>query len=265
MEEKNSENHLKDSQIQNVSSISISDAMSGVFTEPGETFSEISKSDKRNFWLLPLVITLVVTLISSLLVMNDEELTSSIREKQKKAMEEQFEEMVKKGTITKQEADEQMERNEKMFSGTMFIIFGLIGALFSTMIFFFLKSLIYFGVLKLLKGIVSFTSVMNVVGLAGLISSVQIIVNTVLAIFTGKISTNIGPAFFLSAESFSKPVYVLLSSIDVITFWYLGILGIGLARVSSLKTSTIMIAVILLWLVWVLLMAFGPFSFFSGA
>lgn len=265
MEEKNINTEPQENPAEINPEIRLLDAVSGVFTEPGETFSVIGKQQiKRNYWPIPLVILIVVSVLSSLLVMNDEEIASSIKEKQKKTMQEQFDKLVREGKMTREEANQKIEANEKMFSGTLFIIFGLVGAFISTIIFFFLKSLIYFGALRLLKSIVNFTTVLNVVGLAGLISCIQILVNTVLAVFTGKIAANLGPLLFLQTESFGKEVYVLLASVDLLNFWYLGVLGIGLAKVSSFKTSTTLGIVITLWLIWVMLVAFGPFKFFSG-
>ncbi|MGH2575924.1 MAG: hypothetical protein ACRDFC_09530, partial [Ignavibacteria bacterium] len=45
--------------------ITLSDAMTGVITEPGETYEAVKNSTKKNYWLIPILILIVVYLISS--------------------------------------------------------------------------------------------------------------------------------------------------------------------------------------------------------
>lgn len=244
--------------------ISLGDAMAGVFSSPGETYTAVKQSTKKNYWLIPLIIVIVVGVLSSILVLRDEELVSSIKEKQKTAMKERFDEAVKEGKMTKEEANEQMERSEKMFSGGMFVIFGIIGSLVSTLIFFFLKALIYWGALKIFKGSGTYTDTMNVLGLASLITAIQLIVDTVLAILMGKLMVNIGPVLLVTEESVGKSMYAFIANFDLVNIWYLIVVGIGLAKVSNLKSSVTISLVFGLWLAWVLLTSFGPLGMFMG-
>jgi len=245
-------------------SISLSDAMAGVFTEPSETFSEVKSSARKNYWLIPLLILLLVSVISTVLVLKDQELSSEISEKQRAKMKEQFDNLVKEGKMTREEADEQYEKNEKFFGGMIFMIFGLTGTLFSVLIFFFGKSLIYWIINKILKGNANFIDVLNLAGLAGLISCVQIVINTSLAILTGKLLMNIGPVMFISRDSVSEPVYKLLASVDLINFWYLVVLSIGFSKFSGINQTNSYIIIFLLWLVWLMMVVFGPFGMFAG-
>jgi hypothetical protein len=245
-------------------SISLGDALAGVFSEPGETFSSVKNSAKKNYWLIPLIIVIVVSIISSFLVMRDEELVSSIKDKQKIAMKEQFDKAVKEGKMTREQANEQMEQSEKMFTGSMFMIFGLIGSVFGVLILFFLKALLYWGGLKIFKGSAGYVDIMNVLGLAGIITAIQLIVDTVLAIVMGKLMMNIGPVLLFSEEAVGKQVYTLLANFDLINIWYLIVVSIGLAKVSNLKNSATIPFVFGLWIVWILLTSFGPLGMFVG-
>lgn len=247
-----------------VENISIGDAMAGVFSEPGNTFESVKVSTKKNYWLIPLLILIAVSMLSSLLVTRDEELTSEIKTQQKEAMKKRFDEAIKEGKMTKEQADEQLDKTEKMFGGSTFVIFGLIGSIFGVLIIFFLKALVYWGGLKLFKGSGSYTDMMNVLGLTSLIMAIQLIVDTVLAIIMGKLMMNIGPVLFIAKESVSKDMYVFIANFDLINFWYLVVVGIGLAKVSKLKTGITMPFVFALWLIWVLLTSFGPFGAFMG-
>ncbi|HWA05742.1 MAG TPA: YIP1 family protein [Ignavibacteria bacterium] len=244
--------------------ISIGDAMAGVFSEPGETFRSVKLSAKKNYWLIPLLILIVVSMLSSILVTRDEELTSEIKTQQKEAMKKRFDEAIKEGKMTKEQADEQLAQTEKMFGGITFVIFGLIGSIAGVLIIFFLKALIYWGGLKLFKGTAGYGDIMNVLGLTALITAIQMVVDTVLAILMGKLLMNIGPVLLISKEAVSKDMFAFIANFDLINIWYTIIVGIGLAKVSELKSSVTIPFVFVLWLIWVLLSSFGPFGMFMG-
>jgi hypothetical protein len=244
--------------------ITLGDAMAGVFSEPGDTFASVKKSQKKNYWLLPLLIVIIISILSSFLVMRDEELSAEIKDKQKAAMQEQIDKAVKEGKMSKEDADKQLEQSQKFMSGGMMMVFGVIGSFFAVVVFFFLKGLIYWGSVKIFKGTAGFKDVLNVLGLAGLITSIQLIIDTVLAVLTGKLLTNIGPVLLFTEESVGKSMYKLIANFDLINIWYLVIVGIGLAKVSDLNSTKTIPLVFGLWIIWILLSSFGPLSFLMG-
>jgi len=239
----------------------LTDSLSGVFTEPGNTFIEIKRSSKKTFWVIPIIIFAIITGISSFIVLNDEELSADIKKQQIDAMKERFDTAVKEGKMTRDEANEQLDKSQKMFSGGMFIVFGLIGGIISVFIFFFLKALVYLGVFKIYKGTAGYVNIMNVLGVASIISSIQMIIDSVLAIFMGRLFVNIGPVLLFSQEQLGKQMYMFVANFDLINIWYLSVVSIGLAKVSGVKTSTSAITVFALWIIWVLLTTFGPLNF----
>jgi hypothetical protein len=196
--------------------------------------------------------------------MRDEELSAEIKDKQKAAMQEQIDKAVKEGKMSKEDADKQLEQSQKFMSGGMMMVFGIIGSFFAVVVFFFLKGLIYWGSVKIFKGTAGFKDVLNVLGLAGLITSIQLIIDTVLAVLTGKLLSNIGPVLLFTEESVGKSMYKLIANFDFINIWYLVIVGIGLAKVSDLNSNKTIPLVFGLWIIWILLSSFGPLSFLMG-
>lgn len=244
--------------------ISLGDSLAGVFTEPGETFTAVKQSTKKNYWVVPIIIVIVISIIATLLVLRDEELTSGIREKQMKTMHEQMDKAIKEGKMTREQADQQIEQTQKFMSGSMMMTFGLVFSVLGVLVFLFLKALIYWGGLKIFKGMASYADVLNVLGLAAIITAIQLVVDTVLAVLMGKIMVNIGPVLLVSEESVGSSMYTFIANFDLINIWYLVVVGIGLAKVSSLKSSVTMPLVFGLWLLWVVLTSFGPLKFFAG-
>jgi hypothetical protein len=63
------------------------------------------------------------------------------------------------------------------------------------------------------------------------------------------------PGFFLNPLETSKPLYVLASSLDIFTIWFLVLLGIGFSAATGrkVKSSSIFACFAGLWIVWVLI------------
>jgi hypothetical protein len=63
------------------------------------------------------------------------------------------------------------------------------------------------------------------------------------------IPTNLG--FFLNPASTSRPLYALATSLDLLTFWFIALLALGLARVSrgAVKSTTLFLVFLGIWLV----------------
>jgi len=241
--------------------ISLSDCLAGVFSEPGSTFTEVKNSTRGSYWVWPMIILAVITALSAFIVMNDEELSSEIKTLQSKAMKEKLDEAVKSGAMTREQADEQIEKTQKFMGGGMMAVFGIVGGVVSVLIFFLVKGLIYWGGFKIFKGSATFLNILNVLGIASIITSIQMIIDTVLAIFMGKLYVNIGPVLLFTEEAVGKSMYKFIANFDLINIWYLIVISIGFAKVSNLKSSISFPMVFGLWLIWIVLTSFVTTSF----
>jgi hypothetical protein len=246
-------------------SIGLSDAITGIFTEPGETFTSVKATSKKNFWLIPILIFIVLSIVSRYLAMNDEELYSEVKTKQTEAVKKRLDDAVKEGKMSKEQADERMGQMEKGFnkSSPIFILSITLGPAIFIFVFLFLKGLILFGALKIFKGAITYMQVITVLGLASIIDSIQTIIDTVLAIITGRLMANIGPILIFSKDSLSKELNTLVGHFDVFNIWYLILVGIGLAAFSGLKNKQTIPVVFALWLIWVCLTSFLNLGFFG--
>ena len=122
---------------------SVTDAITGIFTEPGDTFTEVKNSSKKNYWILPILILVVISIASAFLVTHDEELYSQIKDKQTKAAKDRFDAAVKSGSMSREQADQQMDQMDKGFnkSNPIFLVFTVAGPIVSTFIIFFFRGL----------------------------------------------------------------------------------------------------------------------------
>jgi hypothetical protein len=245
--------------------ITLSDAITGVFTEPVQTFEDVKKAGKKNFWLVPIIILIVLTIIASFMIMRDEELSAEIRSKQMLAVKEKLEEQVKEGKMTQEQMNERMDRMEQGFRGTnpIFLVFRIIGPIIFIFIVLFLKGLVFWGLIKALKGTATYMLVISVLGLTSVIESVQAVINTALSIVTGRLGANIGPILLFAKDALGENMSKLVSHFDLLSIWYFIILGIGLAKVSQLKTSKVMPVVFVLWVIYIVIVSFSNISFLS--
>jgi Yip1 domain len=243
--------------------ISLSDAMTGVFTEPGTTFGGVKNSKKRSYWVVPTIILIVFTLVASFLVLNDEELYSEIKTMQTEAAKKRMEQSVKEGKMTQEQMNEAMERTEKFMdkSSPFFLVSAIAGPIIGTFVVLFFRGLVLWGAVKVLKGTASYMLVICVVALTGLIDVISTVINTVLSIVMGRLSVNIGPALFATKDTVGESLAKFLAHFDLINIWYLIVLGIGLGVVSNLKSSKTIPAVFVLWLIWIVIASFAGISF----
>ena len=78
--------------------LGITDKMVGVLTEPSTFFKKIANLPlKSSDWLIPLIIAIVITMISSAIMMTNPTIKADMQEKQMKQVEKYFQEQVDKG------------------------------------------------------------------------------------------------------------------------------------------------------------------------
>jgi len=229
------------------------DAVSGIFTEPGNTFETIAKFPKRNFWLLPVLILVVTSIVSSFLFFTDAELVGKMMDKQKMKMRESMQEKVKSGKMTQEQANNAIEQAEKFMdpNGLFFKITGVAGAVISPFVMLFLLAVIYMLFLKAMKADFEFTNVLNVVGLSLMISAIGSVLGIVISIIMGDLNS-IGLSLIFKADTVGDTIHALLMKMDIFTIWFYVLVAIGLVKVSRIKPAVSYGFVFGLWVLWLL-------------
>jgi len=233
--------------------LSNTDAMSGVITAPGETYETIANTPKKNYWLLPVIIFIIVNLVATFLFMSDKELVNKTMEKQTEAMREQFDKNVKEGKMTQEDANKAMESMNP--AGIIFKAIAFGGAVIGPFVMLLLLSVVYLLGLKIMKVQFDFTNLLNVVGLALLIVAIGNLISIVISVLKGDMSS-VGPGLLVSEESVGKKVYGLLTKLDVFSIWFYVVVAIGLskiARIDMTKSASLAFGV---WIAYVVITSF---------
>lgn len=227
--------------------ISHTDKLVGVFSEPGNTFTKIAKSGaKTSDWIIPVVILIAVSILSTILMFTNPSIKLQMRQEQEK----QVQEMVDKGVITQEQADQQIEMMEKFSGGPFVIITTSISMIIFIFIFFFIISALIMLFVKFgLKGEGTYKDAMTAYGLPFYISIIQVIVMVILSLAMGKMFQSTGVAAFMDLEKGSF-VNFILNKVDVFSIWFYAVISISFAKMfKSQSTGKYYVLIFSLWIV----------------
>lgn len=240
-------NEIINSTDQEAGELSHSDKMIGVFTEPANMFSITSKfAAKHKDWIIPILLFFIVISLIRILAMTNEEVYFEA----KKQGIERIEKMVESGTLTREQADQQIDAMDTYMRGPMSWIITIIPTLLFGFIFFILITGIYFLFIKfLLKGEGTFTSTLVANGLTAYISILQIVIAGILTMLMGKLIMDTSVASFLGSDKNTISGW-FLSKLDPISIWGYIVLAIGFAKMNkSESTGKYYVLVFGIWLI----------------
>jgi hypothetical protein len=239
--------------------LSHTDKMTGIFTEPSATFESISRFPVKTVdWVLPVILLFIIISLTQILVMSNEEIYYQARQKQKEQIQKTFDDMVKSGQLSREEADRQMETAEQrmeMGRGPVGYIFQTVGIFIFGFIVFFLVVLIYFLFAKFaLGGNGGYTSALVAGGLTAYISIIQVVLAAILAMAFGRLINDTSVASLANIDK-STITGWLLAKVDPFSIWAYSITSIGLAKMfKSDSTAKYFIVVFAVWILGSLLL-----------
>jgi len=234
-------------------STSLLSRLTNVFVAPGEVFDEIKASPPQPInWVVPLILSMVVGVIYTLVVFSQPAISQKMRE----AQEEKFQELVEAKKMTQQDADRTIAIVQKA-TKIMAPVFAIVGS--AAMLF--LSALIFWAVgLRALHGNFSYMKAVEALGLASMISILGAIVAMLLAVIYGNMMMTLGPALLIKPFDAANKVHRILSALNVMSLWYVAVASIALARLSG---SSFAKAALWLFGIWAVF-TFGPILAFGG-
>lgn len=227
--------------------MSFSDKFVGILSSPGEVFENVAKNpEKQNSnWVIPLVITIVMTIAFTLVVFTQPAIQDQMHETQMHAMQKN----VDAGRMTQEQADRAMEMSRP--GSPMFLIFGSVGAVVVLFVMVFAYSGVYWlGGKVIFKFNAPFNKVLEVYGLSLFIGMVGILVSIIMIVAMGSLYAQPSLAIFVSNFDPTDKVDKLLSAINIFEFWAMYVIAVGLAKVWDTTISKSVIVVAGVWIVW---------------
>ena len=225
---------------------SLAGRMFNIFAAPTEVIDEVkaAKPSTAN-WLVPLLLAIVVGILSVFIIYSQPAILQQLQEQQSKA----FDDQVKAGKMTREQADQAEAMSAKMFGPSMMRIMGIVSVTFIYVIRLFWWALVLWLLGRfLLQAKFPYGKALEVVGLAYMISILGGLVGALLTVALGKISTA-SLALFAGSLPPQGLLHTALQSVDFFDLWVLGIMTVGLARLASVPFSRALSLTICYWLV----------------
>lgn len=211
--------------------MSLGSRLANVFVSPGEVFDQVKtgKPSTGN-WLAPLVLSCIVMVMFTMVAFSQPAVLQQIKDQQAK----QFQKMVDQKKMTQQQADQAADTSGRFLESTAFKIIGGVGAMVGGVAWFFIMVVaLWLLGSRILHGNYSFMQSMEMVGLSTMIGVLGAVVAMLLVVAKGTMSVNFGPSFFIENIDLTKKLHQVLLSCNLLTFWYMGVLSVGISRLSS--------------------------------
>ena len=202
-----------------------------MFTTPGEVFDQlkVSRPSVAN-WLVPVLLSAFIGVLYSVVVFSQEAIVYQIQQQQEQAMEKKL------SHLSKEQRDQAIQTAQK-FSGPTFLkISGSGAAVVGSFFWLFALALVLWLVGRfILKGSFAYFQALEVCGLCSMIGVLGGLMGMLLALITGNIYMTLSPALLLREFDAANPVHMGLTALNVLTFWYIAVLALGLARLSGVS------------------------------
>ena len=219
-----------------------------VITSPSTVYEEVAVTPvQTTSWLVPLLITVVMVFVATYVVYNNPALRQQIWDMQEIAMKKQ----VEKGNMTQDQMEQRLNQMQNSGS-TMFMLFGGGFGTFGVTFMLFGSSLALWLIIKFgFKSAVSYSKVLETLGLAMMIGVVGSIATLVTINVMNSLYATPGPALALG-DSFdpANTAHKLLSAANIFTIWEVAVFGIGIAKISGKSVGTGVGLTLVLWALW---------------
>lgn len=224
--------------------LSVAGDLAGVIVAPGATFQGIVT---RSWWyaLVPLAILLVFNIVSSSLFMSKVDMGQLVRDQIRQS---KFASQMDQSQID--DAAEKAVNRPKWIT----VAIGAVGFPVVVLI----MSLVFWLVLLAFGKEITYGRSFQATSWAMLPTAFASVIFLVMLFVKDANSINVNnpiatnPAAFFEPDAIAKPLYALLSAIDIFKIWIIALMGIGLAAAARCKVSQATIAVVSLYGFWVL-------------
>jgi len=231
--------------------MSLAARLLNVFATPGEVFEEVKTAPRAaGNWIVPALIAGVVGALSAIVVFSQPAVQQKIREQQ----EEIFEKQVKSGKMSRADAEAIIG---KMSDPTLMKVLGAFGAVAGGFV-----RVLWLGLVLWLLGRwflrvrFGYLKAVEVAGLASMISVLGMIVTMLLVVNFGKLTSSPSLALAVSEFDMKNKGHLLLGAMNVFSFWLIGVMASGLARLAEVPFMRAVFLVLGYWIMAELLQIF---------
>lgn len=243
---------------QSAQTMSLFGRLMNVYAAPGEVFETIRRAPPAaSNWLAPVLLACAVGVIHVWVMFSQPAIQQQMRTQQAV----RFEKLVADGRMTA----EQAEQAQAQMGDTPILIAkiaGSFGAVFFSFVWLFFLSLVLWLLARwVFKARFAYMKTVEVVGLCTMIGVLGGIVTLLVVVATGNMFMTPSPALLIPDFDTQNKIHLLVSSLNLVTLWYVGVLSMGLSKLTGKSFVT---AALWLYGGWALLRVAIIFSGLGG-
>jgi hypothetical protein len=226
------------------SPMSLGGRLLNVFATPGDVFEHVkSNVDTTANWLAPALIIIVVSWVAAWVIFSQDSIKHQLSEITDQAIQKQID----SARLSENQAEQAHAMGEKWAGLSSKIGAALAPVLVGFITPFLWGLIVWLLGAQLFKGHFSYTKAVEVVGLANMISVLDVIVKTLLIVGFGNLYASPGLVLLVKDFDPQNTVHTLLGAVNVMTFWLLMVRAIGLARLSGVSLAKASVWVFGIW------------------
>ena len=224
--------------------MSLTARLMNILAAPSEVFEEVKANPaKTSNWLAPALLLVLVSWVGTWLIFSQPALQHQVNEIAERSIQKQLE----KSHLSGDEAERARQKGAEYAS-----MLSKVGA-FVAPIFAAILIPVWWGLIawlvgtKALRAQFPFIKGVEIAGLANMIGVLEAVVKALLVLVTGNIFAS--PSLALLVQEFDpqNPAHQLLAQGNVMTFWFLAVVAIGLARLCTVSFGRAIVWVLGIW------------------
>ena len=226
--------------------MSLSDKVMNVFASPSELFDSVAKSEKQaSNYVIPLLLSIIVGVVFTFVVFSQPAIQNQMQEQQMKG----FKKQITERKITQEQMEKAMEYSKP--GSPIFLIFGAGGVIVVNILMLYLFALGFLLIGKFgFKSTASYGKHVEVVGLGMYVMVVSSLITMAMVVAMGSLHASPSLALFVSNFDPMNTMHKVLSAVNILTFWYLAVVAIGMSKLWNVSTAKAIAGVGGAWVVW---------------
>lgn len=222
----------------------------GVVANPVAVYDDVAGTPRTpSNWVAPWVLLIIATaVLTQLLIQN-----ADFAEQLMTIMREQVDLLVNDGAVQREEADRQLALLQPGMP--FFTVLSIAGpAAWGLGVIFALSLLYWLMGRSTMRAAAPYMKVVEVVGLASVISVIELCVSTGLILATGSITATPTAAALFPSVAQESILYALLLKANPFSLWLVIVTSIGLARLFARDIPKVVVLILSLWILWTIAM-----------
>jgi hypothetical protein len=238
-------------------SLSLPSRLFNIYAAPGEVFDDVKRSPFRvSNWVAPALLLILVSWTCPWLVFRQPAIEQQLREVTAQAIDEQ----VATGKIQEDQAEQ-----VKVMAERWSVLGAKIGA-YAVPPFagfgmpFLLGVVVWLIGTKMFGAQFGYMKAVEVSALAGMIGVLHTIVQSLLILLTGNLFASLSPVLLIRDYNPQVFWHAAAASLNIMTFWALGVRSIALAKLSGSTTARASAWMFGLWIIYTVVTVGGGFA-----